>query len=544
MKSNISVLCLFFIFALAALLRFWQLSDFPPSLSHDEVALGYNAYSMLITGKDEYGVSNPVLFRSFDDYKLPGYIYITILSEKIFGLNELGVRFPSALLGTITIMAFYFLVKELVSDRKDKILIAVLASFLLAINPWHINFSRAAFESNASLFFVVAGMLFLLKSEKKSWHFLFSTVLFCIAVYFYYTARVLIPLLLFTYFFLVRKEIARMKFWLIGSFFVGVAILSPLLPAMFGSGLSRISQVSIFEDQILTNPYSEAILRHDNSSMARIVYNRRFAYLQQFSDNFLKNFAPDYYFVNGTGPVGLLYLWELPFFFFGIIFLFKEKIRYKWIIIIWFCATALVGGITTGQPNALRTLPNAPIAVLFTSFGIVSAFCFIKEKKLLKAFAAVFFLVVGLFFVRFLYLYFDYYPRLSAKTWGDGYKQAVSYTRVNQGKYEKIVVSGYYWRPYIFFLFWSQYDPSFYQKMGTTEAFGKYYFGRASWDSEGIFLADPNLNFLELIGKIDKSKVLFILSASEYNTHEKKLIKLSSINGKFSKDVFVAAVLR
>ena len=98
---------LFLIVLFAAALRFWNLTGVPPSLSHDEVAIGYNAYSVLNTGKDEYGVSFPLLFRSFDDYKLPGMIYASIPTIKIFGLNELGVRFPSAFFGTFSVFLFF-----------------------------------------------------------------------------------------------------------------------------------------------------------------------------------------------------------------------------------------------------------------------------------------------------------------------------------------------------------------------------------------------------------------------------------------------------
>jgi len=87
---------LFAIILIAFLLRVIKLSDIPASLSHDEVAIGYNAWSILKTGRDEYGVKFPLLFRSFDDYKLPGYVYLTAFSEFIFGLTPFAVRFPSA----------------------------------------------------------------------------------------------------------------------------------------------------------------------------------------------------------------------------------------------------------------------------------------------------------------------------------------------------------------------------------------------------------------------------------------------------------------
>src|SRR3989344_2866260 len=92
------------IVTLAAVLRFYQLGKNPPGLNLDEVAIGYNAYSILKTGMDEYGQKFPVAFRSHDDYKAPLYIYLTSVSVAMFGLNEFGVRFWSALAGTLSVL--------------------------------------------------------------------------------------------------------------------------------------------------------------------------------------------------------------------------------------------------------------------------------------------------------------------------------------------------------------------------------------------------------------------------------------------------------
>ena len=75
------------IIALAFMLRFWGLDHNPPSLNWDEVSHGYNAFSILKTGRDEWGAWFPSIFRAFGDYKLPVYIYLTTLPVAIFGLN-------------------------------------------------------------------------------------------------------------------------------------------------------------------------------------------------------------------------------------------------------------------------------------------------------------------------------------------------------------------------------------------------------------------------------------------------------------------------
>ena len=98
---------------LAAVLRFYQLGQNPPSLDWDETAHGYNAYSILKTGRDEYGYKFPLYFRSFDDYKPPIYTYLVVPAVAIFGLNDFAVRFPSAFLGVLAVLFTYLMVKEL-----------------------------------------------------------------------------------------------------------------------------------------------------------------------------------------------------------------------------------------------------------------------------------------------------------------------------------------------------------------------------------------------------------------------------------------------
>src|SRR3989344_4929450 len=102
--NNRFYLFLIFIFILSFLLRFYKLGQIPFGFSQDESAIGYNAYSILQTGKDEYGKFLPVYFKSFGDYKLPVYFYLTALSVKIFNLNEFSVRFSSALLGSVSVV--------------------------------------------------------------------------------------------------------------------------------------------------------------------------------------------------------------------------------------------------------------------------------------------------------------------------------------------------------------------------------------------------------------------------------------------------------
>jgi len=129
---------LILILVLAFVLRFWKLDSYP-ALNADEAAIGYNALSLIQTGKDEHGHLWPIHFQSFNDYKPGLYFYMVLPLVKIIGLNEWAVRIPGATLGVLTAFVIYLLTKELFKDEK----ISILSSLLLAISPWHIIFLEA-----------------------------------------------------------------------------------------------------------------------------------------------------------------------------------------------------------------------------------------------------------------------------------------------------------------------------------------------------------------------------------------------------------------
>src|SRR6266480_6856835 len=136
---------LFFILLIAFFLRFYQLGTNPPSLTWDETAWGYNAYSLGRDGRDEFGKFLPYNYlESFGDFKPPMYAYLDIIPVKLFGLNEFATRFPSAFFGTLTVLVTYVLTKEIFRESKDKEYYALTSAFVLAISPWHIMLSRAA----------------------------------------------------------------------------------------------------------------------------------------------------------------------------------------------------------------------------------------------------------------------------------------------------------------------------------------------------------------------------------------------------------------
>src|SRR3989339_575507 len=113
---------------LGFLIRLVNFPLLPAEMNRDELALGYNAYSILQTGKDEYGKSFPIVFRSFGDYKLPVYVYLLAPFVQAFGVTALAVRLPSFIAGVLLIPVLYWFVFSLFRNTSR----AVWSSAVLA----------------------------------------------------------------------------------------------------------------------------------------------------------------------------------------------------------------------------------------------------------------------------------------------------------------------------------------------------------------------------------------------------------------------------
>src|SRR3990172_10586652 len=96
------LICLLFLVT-----RLYKISEIPPSVYWDEASIGYNAYSIVQSGKDEWGEFLPLHFRAFGEFKLPVYIYSAAPFVKAIGLNAYAVRLPAVLYSLGTIILVY-----------------------------------------------------------------------------------------------------------------------------------------------------------------------------------------------------------------------------------------------------------------------------------------------------------------------------------------------------------------------------------------------------------------------------------------------------
>lgn len=478
-----TVFIFFVILALGFFLRFYRLSEIPPGVNQDEASIGYTAYSLLQTGKDEYGQSFPLSFQSFGDWKLPFYIYSVVPLVSILGFSELAVRLPSAVFGTLTIFLIYFLVKELFSHRATQSrtqnnaeIIALLTSFLLAISPWHIHLSRVESESNTAVFFITLAVFLFLKSLKTNWLIILSGFFFALTYFIYAGNHIFTTLLVLGLIFIYRKEIPKTKLTFLAALIFIAFSGFIFYQTLFVASKTKISGIGIFGDPSVIHAKIE-IPRNEhqnpNSLLAKISHNKAIFALTRFGENYLNAFSPEFLFIKGGDNkahnienFGNMYLIEAPFLFLGLLYLFVfRKGKERKLILFWFLISPLAASITKDAPHANRMFAIFPILPLVTAFGIYFFFNDFVRKKLVRVLSI--FLIGTLFTVNIaIYLdrYYVHFPRNEVANWGLGYKKLNEILSKPEFSSKKIVMNRPQYSPYIYLLFYSKFDPDLYQK--------------------------------------------------------------------------------
>lgn len=530
-KISRTTILLFIVMSIAAFLRFFNLGQNPPSLTWDEVAWGYNAYSLGLDGRDEFGRFLPLNYlESFGDFKPPIYAYLDIVPIKLFGLNEFAVRFPSAFFGVLTVLITYFLVKRIFNLQINTNSLALLSSFILAISPWHINLSRVAFEANISSFFLVLGVwLFLMGVQSKPRFIIFSAVAFVLSLYTFNTARVFAPILVLILAVGFRKRLIEQKKETIIAVILGLLLLLPTLRFLFSPQASlRFKEVNIFSDIEVINRTNQQIENDRNVFWSKIIHNRRFTYGVEFIKHYFDNVSSDFLFIKGDGnpkfstqDVGELYLWEFPFLIIGVLFLFKKKEGVWWLLPVWLFIGIIPAATARETPHALRIETTIPTFQLLVAYGILNLVKLLPKYKYL--YLGSLFIIIIFNFSYYIYGYYVHYPYLYSREWQYGYKDSIAYIEKVKSQYDEIRITTDLGRPYIYYLFYTKTNPTDFRKTAkikrdvfgfvTVEAFDKY-----------NFVKDLNQNF-------DKKKTLFIGTSNQTPENAKILKRFNLLDG-------------
>src|SRR3989344_1870215 len=459
------------IILLAFILRFHNVTEIPPALNWDEISISYNAYSVLKTGRDEWGQFLPIHFKSYGEYKLPLQVYLSIPGIALFGLNELGVRITPVIYGTLTVLLMFFLSRALFKSN----LAGLIAAFLLGISPWHIHLTRASFESSSATMWIVLGIWFLVKGfERKKW-FIFAMIPFALSVFTYNAARIFSPLFLATTLLVYKRDLIKIKRVVIICIVLFVVLLLPLIPFLIsGDRSARYKLVSITDDpglipRINENRGASALPK----PLPRLIHNKVTYISFYFVKNYLSHFTPQFLFISGAPHrqhhvqnIGQLYLFQAPFLIIGLIFLILSKHKFKGLLFSWLFLSYIPVSVTGDSiPHALRTLIAVPFYQLVSAFGFLTSVNWLRKKHRLLMYSL--FLILSLFIIfevgKYLQNYYQVYPRAYSRDWQYGYKQAVEYINENKDEYELIVFTRHFGEPHMFTLFFSKYDPQTYQ---------------------------------------------------------------------------------
>ncbi len=487
---NISVFIIPII-VLSFILRVFNLDRVPPGFWFDEASFSYSAYSVLETGRDEFGQFLPLAFKSFGQYNAPLIFYWLVPFIKLFGLSVFTVRFSMAVLGVLTTLGVFLLGKEL--SKKTEIGLA--AAFFFAVSPFSLQFNRMVHENNLLVCLLVFGSFFFLKGLEKGRDFLLSALLLVMTFYTYLAARVFTPLFLILLVFVFKKEILSKKkeFFMAGAgFFI---LLIPFLwflttPAAW----PRTEQTSLFSDPGIILRINEARGKYGNPIFGRIIHNKITGFSQALLGNYLSHFNPRYLFLEGdpvkiykTPGVGVMHFWEFILFLLGVYFLLKREYRRIGVFLLgWFLLAFLPASLTRFVPSSSRSFQASPAISLISGFGL----WFVWQKVSHLKYKGIIFVLGGIFFVLNMAYYFNQYylqlPKAYAYEWRDGAAKAIQTVKTKENKYQRIVIDqeGI---SYVNVLFFLKYPPELFQKEAFLTApdkfgfsyvpkFGKYYF--------------------------------------------------------------------
>lgn len=223
---RVRIASLILILCIGILVRVIGLGAQPAGVDQDEAMAAYQAYTTLTEGIDLNGYHNPVYFEAWGNGQSVLLSYLMIPFIALFGLSDLTIRLPQAILGVLSLPVFYLLLKRIFDEKT-----AIIGFFLLAINPWHIMMSRWALDCNLAPAFLLFGLyFFLLALEKHPAYYLLSAFFYGLCLYTYAIMWFVVPLsLLLQIVYALAMKRARITWYTSGFVVICGLMALPLL---------------------------------------------------------------------------------------------------------------------------------------------------------------------------------------------------------------------------------------------------------------------------------------------------------------------------
>ena len=503
LKSKLlKILLVIILFCIAFTIRFYKVDTAPSGILIDEASYGYNAYSILKTGKDEFGIMLPLVFKAFGDQKLPLYTYLIVPFIKFFDLSLLAVRFPSVLAGSFLPIVIFYLLLELRFTKR----VSFFGGIITATSPWTILLGRFGYESNIGLLFFSLGILFAFMSLRKKDPIIsiLGGVCFGLTMYSYVAYRFVTPMVILSFFlikstsntFLIKtKLIITMAF---------ILVIVPLTLILFAKESSvRLTQASlnysnglkmeVDENRTYCSQKLPGILCYGTSNKALFMIR---TYLYRYIDTF----SPSYLFLSGDNTnksfnvdnFGLFYVWLLPFYVLGILIIMSRIHNKRFTTIDAFVIIGLFISVTpslmAGSPHILRLTALFPFILVVIASGLSLFEEYLKNVKMKNmGFIALYILTffsVLFFLILFLTVHIQKYE-LAYRTYVPKLMKALGGYGVNKQIYIKSITEGI-----IYYSFVNKVNPISYQQ----------HVVRNDPDSIG-FIHSSNLSNIHIVGE-------------------------------------------
>ena len=255
-KQNQVKIIVIAIILFGCLIRIFNISNIPNALNCDEASAGYEAYSILNYGIDRNGNFMPSFLVAWGSGQNALLSYVMIPFIKVLGLTTLSVRLPMAILGCISLVIFYLLLKK-ISNQK----IAIIGLTFFAICPWHVMKSRWGLESNLfpDLILIFAYLLVKGLEDKNKILYYLSFIVAGLAAYSYGTSYYFLPVFIIPLLWiLVKKEKITIKEAIISLLIVGIVSLPIVLYVVINTlNLPQINLPFLTVPKLEVNRYKE-----------------------------------------------------------------------------------------------------------------------------------------------------------------------------------------------------------------------------------------------------------------------------------------------
>lgn len=502
---------------IGAFILFYKIGSIPSGFYIDEAMPAYNAYSILLTGKDEYGKFLPILLRFYGSYNPPLYTYLSIAPIFVFGLSVFSARLVSVFAGLLTsvfVFGFLYSVPELLKSKFSP----VIGTLLFLISPWLILHSRVGYEISLGLFLFTGGAFFAWMSLRNSKFLIFSALLFSLSTYTAYSQLILSPIFILVFILVFRKDI-----------FSGPH--KNIKVALILLVLTQIPHIFLMTTPAFF-PKSDLTYQTRNIFyLAREIFSHYFTYfsprsLFQLGDPDLQRSIPE---------LATFYPWMVIPYFVGFYFLFKERRNkfIKFLAVLLF--TSPVPAAFTRDPFSTHRAVSllVPLICVIT-LGMDRIFA--KIRPLAGAFVLL--VVLSLSFFALWRSYFVFLPQERAKVWGYGDAQLAEIILDNKDKLFLIDSSRV--KPlYINLAFFMKYPPSELQKVPDQTIKEKYY-QRLDFNSEYRF-ANVDIRNIKWEEDIYKDQIIVgdEYAISEGQSKEHFLTKVFEIDDPIGRPVFI-----